>query len=249
MKVVVPSKGRSQTIGKHTLALFPDATVVVDEAERDDYLDVVDEQRLVTHAGLTPVVRILNWILDTIRDDVVVIADDDITELRAMSGWSPRRHRDPDVALAALEGAAQCAIDAGCGLFGFNQSPHPLYFKEHRPIQLARWVGSVVGFVGDHGLRYDERLSLHEDADLALQSLLRHRIVWCDDRWAFVPLRLSNPGGNTGQRSADRDLEEQRYLRQKWGRYVAFSTAPAWGRRRMATTLMTSLRVPRKQAL
>ena len=248
MKVVIPSKGRSDTIRKHTLALFPDATVVVDEAEAGDYAEVVPAKQLATHKGLKPIVVILNWVLDTFEDDVVVIADDDIVRLTALPGWSPRRYRDPAVALQVLQATAQCAIDAGCGVFGFNQSPHPLYFSPTEPFRLARWVGSVIGFVGDHGLRYDEKLQFHEDADLALQALLRQRIVWCEDRWSFEPLRLTNPGGMTGQRSAAAEKSECEHLLRKWGKYLAFSTAPAWGTRQTSTTMMTSLRVSRKQA-
>jgi hypothetical protein len=248
LRVVIPSKGRSETIRKHTLSLFPDATVLVDEAERDTYAQVVDEGRLITHPGVQPAVRILNWILDNVKADVVVIADDDLIDLRAMPGWSPRRYKgDPEAARQVLEATAQCAIDAGCGLFGFSQNEHPLFFRPQEPFRLNRWIGSVIGFVGDHGLRYDENVTLHEDADLSLQALMRHRIIWCENRWCFVPLRLTNAGGNTGARSADRDAEERIYLKEKWGRYIAFTTRPSWGKRQTATTLMTSLRVPRRQ--
>ena len=250
MRVVVPSKGRSQTIRKHTLALFPDATVLVDEAEADEYAKVVDAGSLLTHAGLTPVVRILNWVLDNVHDDVVVIVDDDVTALVAMVGWRPRRYHEPDVARQVLESAAQCTIDAGLGLFGFNQNLNPLYFQE--PFLLSRWVGGVIGFVGDHGLRYDENCALHEDADLALQALLRHRVIWCENRWHFEALRFTNPGGNTGYRTAAREAEERAYLKAKWGRYISFTEQTMHHARKArgidaATTVMTGLRVPRRQ--
>ena len=252
MKVVVPSKGRAKTIRKHTLALFPEATVLVDEAEYDDYAAVVDEAQLETHPGLFPVVKILNHVLDTVRDDVVVIADDDITGLLALPGWRVRRYRDPDVAMAVLEQAAQCAMDAEVALFGFNQNDFQLYFDPQEPFRLARWIGSVIGFVGDHGLRYDEHCTLHEDADLALQSLMHQRIVWCDNRWRFTNLRFTNAGGNTGHRTSAREEWERGYLREKWGRYIRFSMLTPNAERQKkgiehATTVMTSLRVARRQ--
>jgi hypothetical protein len=169
-----------------------------------------------------------------------------------MPGWRPRRYRDPEVAMQVLENAAQCAIDAGCALFGFNQCEHPLYFRPQAPIRLNRWVGTVLGHVGDHGMRLDERAYCHGDVDLCLQSLLKHRIIWCEERWAFVELQQTNRGGNTGQRDAESDAEERAYLKKKWGRCISFSTRSVDPDRRArgldATKLMTSLRVPRKQA-
>ena len=252
MKLIVPSKGRSDTIGKHTLALMPWATVLVDEDEAEDYEGVVPAGQLMTHPGITPIVKILNWVLDTVVDDVVVIADDDITALIALPGWRVRRYRDPDVARGVLEGTAQCAMDAGAGLFGFNQNDFQLYFDPQEPFRLARWIGSVIGFVGDHGLRYDENCSLHEDADLALQALMRQRIVWCDNRWRFTNLRFTNAGGNTGHRTKAREEAEREYLKEKWGRYIRFSFDTPNAERQQkgiehSTTVLTSLRVPRKQ--
>ncbi len=257
MKVAIPSKGRSASIRDLSLTLFPDAIVVVDQAEEGAYRQVVPDGRLVLHPGppaLGSLAAIRNWILDNVvaGDGVLVMADDDVSELVSMPGWSPRRYRDPQVVREVLENAAQCCLDAGVGLFGFGQSRHPLHFRPFDPLKLSGWVGSVVGFVGDHGLRYDERLSMHDDMDLSLQALLQHRIIWNDTRWAFVNLRLTNAGGLAAYRSAEHYALERQILRDKWGRYVRFTTKTRDPRRLKrgltnAGTMMTLVRVPRKR--
>jgi hypothetical protein len=154
--------------------------------------------------------------------------------------------------MQVLENAAQCSIDAGCGLFGIAQNENPMFFTPTDPIRLNRWVGSTIGFVGDHGLRYDERFTLMEDVDLCLQSILKHRIIWCDTRWRFRNDRLKNAGGSAHLRSEAAFAAERELLRQKWGRYVGFTRQAAHPERvrkgLAATTLMTTVRVQRRQA-
>lgn len=257
MKVVIPSKARAATIAKQSLALFPDAYVIVDERERAAYARVVPRRRLLTHPGpptLPRLAAIRNHILDTVKADVLVMADDDVFDLVALPGWSKRRFSDPQVAREVLENAAQCAIDAGCAMFGFNPSPNQLFYKPYAPITLHTWVGSVIGFVGEHGLRYDERLAMHDDIDISLSSLMRHRIVWRDDRWGFANHRITNGGGLAAYRSTAHYDAEHRLLKEKWGRYVNFTSRTFNSRRKgqggsQAATTTTQVRVPRKQVV
>ena len=236
---------------------MPDALVIVDERELDAYKAVVPEGQLFTHPGMPTVptlTAIRNYVFDDLASfgaDVLVWADDDVYALLAMPGWSKRRHDEPETVRQVLENAAQCAIDAGCKMFGFNPSPNGLHFKPQQPITLHSWVGSVLGFVGDHGLRYDARLAMHEDTDVCLASLMRDRIIWRDDRWSFTNYRMTNAGGLASYRSEKRELEEQRILHEKWGRYVGFKSRSGEQNRlgKDAATVSTQIRVPRRQAL
>jgi hypothetical protein len=252
VKVVIPSKGRADQIAGESLFLFPDAYVLVDEAEAKDYSKVVKRNRLLTHPGLTTLSAIRNNMLDQIgKVDALVTADDDVVNLKAMVGWYARSRRDPDVCRDLLEVTAQCAGDAGCSIFGFNQNSNPQHYKPFDPIKLVGWVGSVFGFVGEHGLRFDERLVCHQDVDIALQALQRDRIIWCEDRWCFVNKRFTNRGGLTGQRSQAAYTEAHAMMRHKWGPYVVFRTTTSDPRRRKkkhrnTDVVQTSIRVPRK---
>jgi hypothetical protein len=253
VKVVIPSRRRSQTIGSDSLRLFPDAYVVVHESERDDYRKVVTKRgRLLTHdvAGLG---TILNWIVDNVADrHAIAILADDTTGFYLMPGWSARRVDEPERIMAIIESTAQCAIDAGCGLFGGAQNPNPVQYEPGRPIKLARWVGGPLGMVTGHGLRFDERLSLHVDVDLSLQSLLKHRIIWCDARWCTSGRALSNEGGSAHLRGHDAFEREQAILKEKWGPYIEFDMVASKSSLRYAQglpamTKQTYVYVPRTQ--
>lgn len=246
------SKGRSDTIGNETLRLWPGLTLVVDEVERDDYAGLVPDENLVTHPSLTPAVAIAQWIMDKYDDDDLVYVGDDHIGLFGMAGWTPRRHRDPEVALAVLQNSAECAREAGAGMFGFAANSNPLIYEPYRPFNLARWVASPLGFVKGHGLRFDDRLTLMADVDICLQSLLKHRIIWCDRRWCYIGKGLNNKGGNAAMRSEERFARERKILKEKWGKYVGFDmtamhSSPRYAKGLPATVMMTYVYVPRVQ--
>lgn len=60
MKIIIPTKGRSDVIGDKALRLFPDATLCVGDDEQADYAKVSD--RLLVHpAGVAASVRCGIW--------------------------------------------------------------------------------------------------------------------------------------------------------------------------------------------
>jgi hypothetical protein len=252
LKVVIPSRRRADTIRAESLAMLPDAFVIVDEREYDDYAKVVDKERLLTHPSLTSFGPIANRLIDeTPKDETLVLFGDDHVGAVAIPGWSPRRLKPRDIP-AVLMNAAICASDARCGLFGFGRNPNPLMYEPTRPWRLAQWPTSPLGFVPGHGLHFDERLKLMLDVDLALQSLLKHRIVWFDSRFCFVGKALNNKGGNAHLRSDEAFAAERELLKQKWGKFIKFDTTAVHSSERYAkglpaTTLMTYLLVPRVQ--
>jgi hypothetical protein len=54
-----------------------------------------------------------------------------------------------------------------------------------------------------------------EDVDLCLRSLLRHRIIWADQRWHFDNDRLHNAGGSAHLRSDAAFARERELLRKR----------------------------------
>lgn len=249
-QVVVPSRGRSHRIGEETLALFPEAMVSVDESEMDDYRQTVPDAQLLPHPGraeLKNLSAIRNWIIDNApAADALLMVDDDILGFRAVVGWRVRTTRDPATIAAVVESTAVCARDAGAKLFGFSQLRNPSFFRPFRPIRLNSWVGGIFGLVEGHGLRFDLELPLHDDVDLSLQSLMKHRIVWADLRWCFLTQVANNVGGLANERhSKEYDRQHQRLL-QKWGQYVAMYE-PSRPDGHKLTTMATAINVRRQQ--
>ena len=226
--VIIPSRSRSETIASHSLRLFPTATVCVPQDQAPAYSKATanfKQVEIVAHPKLRTLAAVRNWIFENIKAQVLIMADDDLTCLRSMSGWRTRDYHDPQVVNELLDTTAICAKDAHCAMFGFSRSPNQQHFKPFHPMRLDTWVARVIGFVGQHGLRFDERLGLYDALDISLQSLLQHRIILADCRWCFVPSATTLMGGLTLYRTEDRQVKERQYLQAKWGDAVVCSSS------------------------
>lgn len=218
MRIVIPSKGRANTISEKALRLFPDALVCVGDDEVDAYAKVT--QNLLVHpASVVGIGPLRQWVLDHVDDPCVVMADDDMTHVYDQTGFHKRRIENPDTVRAIVERLAILATDAGARVFGFTQAARPLTYSNCRPFSLNTWVGGLVGIVG-RDLRYDTSLLLRADIDFCLQSLMHDRFVMVDARYCFVHVRFAGSGGNARQRSAERHEQEIKYLKRKWGPYL-----------------------------
>ena len=249
MQIVIPSSGRSQSIRRDTLALFPTALVCVDESEAHTYSQVIDPAQLLIHPALSGLPSIRNWIIKNIEDDIIFMVDDDIIEMQSMVGRNAMGYRDSNVIMTIVENAADCAVGIGATIFGFNQSPRPMAFLPYDPISLAFWVGTAIGVTGKT-LKWDERLRLRGDVDVCMQALLVDRIVFTDRRFHFLSRkRFKSKGGSASFRSAERDKQEVDYLKHKWGRYIEMRVNHGMGsgKTRSATIFTPSPVVKRRQ--
>lgn len=217
MRIVIPSRGRARTISDKALRLFPDALVCVHQREVDSYARALADSQLLAHdvEGLG-VIR--QWILDHVDERVIVMADDDVAHCWSVAGAHARRLDDPVIVRQVLETSADCAEAAGARLFGFNQGSIVKY-RPQEPFKFDTWVGGVIGIIGRE-LRYDPVCRLHDDIDLCLQSLLKHRIIWQDQRFVFGHAVFSNTGGNAAARSTAQHDREIAYLQRKWGAHL-----------------------------
>ena len=218
MRIVIPSKGRAQTLCKKALRLFPDATVCVGDDETEQYRKV-STNLLVHPASVAGIGPLRQWVLDNVNDPCVVMVDDDVTHVYSQVGFHKRRIEDADTARAIVERLAILAQDAGARVFGFQQAARPLSYANFRPFSLNTWVGGLVEIIGRE-LRYDTALLRRADIDFCLQSLMSDRFVLVDGRYSFIHTRFAGSGGNAKQRSAERHAREIAYLKRKWGPYL-----------------------------
>jgi hypothetical protein len=236
-RIIIPSRQRADTLTQKALRLFPDATICVHKREAAAYRRVVPADQLLLH-NVEGLGIIRQWILDHVPDEVVVMADDDISMLYSLAGVRARRLDDPLAARQLLETTAACAKAAGARIFGFNQGDIRKFLPQ-KPFSFNTWVGGLIGIIGRE-LRYDPRLRLHDDVDLCLQSLLQHRILWQDQRFLFSHVRFTGAGGNAASRSQAQHDEEIAYLRRKWGAHLTIQPTK--------TTVRLVLHVDRSRA-
>lgn len=247
LRVVIPSKGRQQVIGRAALRLFPGATVTVAESEMESYAAIADpggrrligEDRLIPHpddvSGIAP---IRQWVLDHFDEECIVMVDDDVYELVFLVHYVPRKMSDPAVVQQVVYNAANVAQGIGAPVFGFNQAWDVRKFKPYEPFTLNSWAGGVIGIIG-RDLRYDLNLRLRADIDFCLQALLHKRLTFIENRFSFMHRRFGLAGGNAGNRSSRRNEEELAYLKRKWGEHLQVDDKK--------TTTRLSINVPRRQ--
>jgi hypothetical protein len=222
MQIVIPSRKRSDSIGRRSLPLFPTAVVTVDETEMDAYRPVCEQAgvSLLAHPPMDTLAKIYNWIVDTFADEIVVIADDDITKVVSFVGLAVRSYRDPIVVYQIIENAAECAQGVGARIFGFTDSQNPMHFKPQDPLSFVANPYTVCGYVGKQ-VHSDPYRRLFRDMDVALTELMENRIVFCDTRFHFESIAPLRQGGGNAVVRAGEDLQTAiGYMERKWGKYV-----------------------------
>jgi hypothetical protein len=242
MKVVIPSKARADKINRFSLALFPDATVTVDEREVADYAPVVPKGQLLPHPPLQFLPQIRNWLLDHIPDDEFLMVDDDIRSVYSKTGVVIKHYRHPNDVAQIVDNAALVAREIGAHLFGFTQDGGVFGYRPQDPLSFTGWLGTVFGVIG-RTWRYDERFLVGtEDMDVSLQCLLNDRIIFIDERFHFWSMdRLRSRGGVGANRSLERELADSELLSRKWGQYVSMGF-------KATGTRYKSIHVSRRQA-
>ncbi len=223
MKIIIPTKGRADTIRDNGLRLFPNATLCVGDNEVDEYAKVSDNL-LVHPANVVGIGPLRQWVLDHVDDPCVVMVDDDVKRVYCQTGFHKRRIEDPDVVGAIVERMAILAQDAGVRVFGWQQAARPYSYANFKPFSLNTWVGGVIGIIGRE-LRFDQSLLLRADIDFCLQSLMHDRFMLLDGRYSFIHVRFAGSGGNASNRSSDRHAREIAYLQKKWGPYLKIAQA------------------------
>jgi hypothetical protein len=240
IKKVILSRGRAQNISTHDI--LTDFDLVVPESELKAYADIVKNADAIEPIpdSIVGLGAVRNWILDHYKEEIVVMFDDDIKYCLSVLNVSPVRIENREEVEAVIFNAALNAWEAEAKCFSFSQTCDVRKYSHSHPFLLSSWVGSVVGVIGRE-LRFTEKNKLKVDIDFTLQNLKKHRIVWIDARFGFVPTRDTNVGGNSAFRSQDQLEKEIQFLKDKWGKHIKVSNNKSKYR--------TSINVKRTQQL
>lgn len=221
-RLVCPSRKRTFLMGRY-MAMFPYATVTVDESEMDAYAPFVPKEQLVPHPPFSCLPEIRNWILDTFTEPCIVMSDDDICQVKVLGGHMRGLKRAADLQ-RLIENGLQIAEDLDIGLFGWNPScPLVSDYFVRDPISLTKDCAGIVGIRGPaRHRRYDLGATGRADVDFTLQALAEDRIVLIDLRFHFdVGTNQSLKGGALGLISEEQRIKASDYTRKKWGNFIA----------------------------
>lgn len=240
VKKVILSRGRALHIS--TNEILTDFDLVVPESELQSYAVMVKNANSII--GIPDEViglgTVRNWILSHYKEEVLIMFDDDIKYCMSTLNVSPVKIENRDDIEKIICNASLNAYEAGAKCFGFSQTCDVRKYSHSQPFLLSSWVGSVVGVIG-RDLRFTEKNKLKVDIDFTLQNLKKHRIVWIDARFGFVPTRDTNVGGNSAFRSQEQLELEIQFLKDKWGKHIKVSNNKSKYR--------TSINVKRTQQL
>lgn len=180
--------------------------------------------------------KVRNWVLDNYKEEIIIMYDDDIYQVAVNCNKETYFEKDPDKIRAKIISAAVCGKDIGTSVFGFSQAEDCRKYDRRNPFLLNNWVGGVIGIIGRKHRFYDDNM-LRVDIDFCLQTLLKERILWIDNRLCFKQLRETNRGGNSEWRTSELLEIEQDRIKRKWGKYYKL--------KKKKTTYTTSINVQR----
>ena len=235
-KVVILSRGRSDTIITHKIMPYADLVVPVSEVKLYKH----------TNCNIVPIPdelhglgKVRNWVLDNYQEECIIMADDDIHKVALVSGQRLRYSKDVDYIRQLLENTYVCAKDLGVSLFGFSQRPDVRIYMPNNPFSFNSWVGGVIGVIGRKYRFIENKLKV--DIDFFLQNMLRDRIVYVDLRYSFIQERYKNKGGNSIYRTEEQIKKELEILKKRWGKYFIYKVNK--------TNEQIYVKIPRKQRL
>ena len=221
IQVVIPSRGRSASVGK-AAALFLDPIICIDETEFDDYRKAAPHLRLLAHPKEVNVLQtIRQWILDNVKAPVIFQCDDDVHNVYSMVGYRVRKITDPRDIQAIIYHAALNCRDAGTILYFFAHVRNPVEFLTPQPFRfVSPPVGCAMGIWRrefNRNIRFAPGFQ-HAGLEAALRIMHKYRIIWCDTRFCFQPnTHLSAPGGLSGLRTADGLAHDDALLKKRFG--------------------------------
>lgn len=111
--------------------------------------------------------------------------------------------------------------DLGFKLWGVNINKDALNYKHCLPFNTkAMILGPFCAHMRGTEIRYDERLPLKEDYDLAIQHLNKYRGILRLNKYHYICKQSVNPGGCATYRNYEREEQQLRLLQKKWGKDI-----------------------------
>ena len=226
IRVCVPSYKRPSV---KTLNYLPFARVYVCETEAEKYRKANPDSDIVTCAkGIQGnLCRIRNHILDSEFSDgvdVVCLMDDDYDgmyyyEREPDSLYGYDEHLiGADYFLWFIERYSILCSDFGFYMWGVNVNYDPMSYEHFRPFNTTAYIGGPFScHLTGSMCRYDETLPLKEDYDMTLQHLHKYRGALRVNKYHYRCKQSKQAGGCASYRSMDKEKEQFKLLRQKWG--------------------------------
>lgn len=196
-------------------------TYVVRKSEEQKYRSVgINSIWAIDDELINSFSKVHNYLIEHAPEDVICVLDDDMKTFR----YSTDRNlpiKDKTVSTREIERLAQIQYDLGVGLLGTRITASPKNYNAE--YHFSGMIGPVRIYNREVvKARYD-KLQFFADTDFVLQELLENRIILRPDYFATDALLETNKGGMNIKRNRDIQLKLAEKMKQKWGKYFAYS--------------------------
>jgi hypothetical protein len=163
------------------------------------------------------IARVRNWILDQNKDVRGVVQFDD--DVKYIGVWREQKFYKlgADDTEEMIEKGFSLAEQWGMYLWGINMAVDKGCYREGMPFCTVRPVLGTFCGIRPNPLRYDERFSLKEDYDYAIQHLQKYRGIFRMNAYQYMALHNEQAGGCAAYRSREKEREQFDLLQKKWG--------------------------------
>lgn len=211
-----------------TLDYLPYCKVWVDNKEYNEYIKAnpgFEKNIISCPDGIQGnVSRIRNYILDEEFKngaDVVCIVDDDLKGIYRFEyedGYAyTEKIVDADEFLEFIEKYSILCDEFGFKLWGVNLNKDALNYKHCLPFNTKSVILGPFSCHLKNNIRYDEKLPLKEDYDLAIQHLKEYRGILRVNKYHYNCKQSKQAGGCATYRNYVREQEQLKLLQKKWG--------------------------------
>lgn len=217
----IPSYKRPYAV--QTLCLIPDAKVYVAKKEAGEYRKNNPNAQIIEIPDNIQgnIARVRNYILDNNNGKAIIMLDDDIKAFCRIKikgnkkVWVDIKKGD---IRHLFEEFAKLAEQWGVDYFGLNCKPDAMSCRLFSPFSTNNFIGGPVqGFLPTNKCRYDERIPLKEDYDMAIQQCNKKRGCLRFNLYSFRAKQSEQKGGCANMRNMQEEKREFEILRQKWG--------------------------------
>lgn len=224
MKIYIPTYKRADSV--KTNKWCKSAILVVRRSEEEEYRKYNPESEIlvVEDSEDGSASRKRNAILKRTVGENIVMMDDDI------KGVGFHEKGEMNVAtegefLGVMENMFVMMEEMNTVLGGFNVQSDKKFYREYSPFSLSSVVLGPLTILRniDEDIRYDDRLYLKEDYDIAIQVLKKYRKLLRFNKWYYVCEHIKGKGGCMDSRNMENELKNMEILVNKWGSRIVRS--------------------------
>ena len=223
--VVIPSKGRANTILTHKYVA--NAKVCVAESEVGEYREVNPNIEYVVHPdSIVGLVQKREFIRKKFEN--VFMIDDDIKGFLRMTQKQGETSKvSPELAYDVIQNAGNMAKLCGAYLFSFNLLKRPEHYAGHIPLRMSGCIaGCAFGILkGSDKLIIDPRIKMCYEYFISGLNAFHYRKAFFDDRFSINQDGYGNaPGGAAAIRTRDVEQQDMNILKAYFGEAIVQQT-------------------------